>query len=84
MPHSPNPLMPEGKKSKTLVEKYKSKTPIKWRKIGDALLIGTSGLSAIMMGAPIPDKYTVWVIFTLNVIGVIGKVITSFFTEEEK
>lgn len=72
-----------GKKPKTLVEKFKAPTPRKWRRIGDSLIIGTSGLSAIMMGAPIPDKISMWIVFSLNVIGVLGKVITSFFSTEE-
>lgn len=77
---SPNP---SGKplKVKTITEKYMAPTPIKWRKIGDSVLVGTSGLSAIMMGAPIPDGYTIWIIFTLNVLGVGAKVITNFFSE---
>jgi len=78
-----NPLITNSKK-KSLGEKYKSPTPIKWRKIGDSVLVGTSGMSAIMMGAPLPENYTIWIIFTLNIIGVGGKVITNFFTEADK
>lgn len=70
------------KSDKTLREKYELPTPIKWRKIGDSILVGTSGMSAIMMGAPIPEHYTIWIVFSLNVIGVGGKIITNFFTME--
>ena len=73
-----NPLI---KKEKSLGEKYKSPTPVKWRKIGDSVLVGTSGMSAIMMGAPLPEHVTIWLIFVLNVVGVGGKVLTNFFHE---
>lgn len=57
------------KSDKTLKEKYELPTPIRWRKIGDSILVGTSGMSAIMMGAPIPEHYTIWIVFGLNVVG---------------
>lgn len=76
-----NPLIKKSKKS--LTEKYTAPTPVKWRKIGDSVLVGTSGMSAIMMGAPLPEHVTIWLIFVLNVVGVGGKVITNFFHEEK-
>jgi hypothetical protein len=39
-------------------------------------------MSAIMMGAPLPEHVTIWLVFTLNIIGVGGKVITNFFTAD--
>ena len=74
-----NPVRPSSKKS--LQEKYAAPTPIKWRKIGDSVLVGTSGMSAVLMGAPLPEHYTIWMIFGLNVVGVGGKIITNFFSE---
>jgi hypothetical protein len=73
-----NPL----KSSKSLGDKYKSPTPVKWRKIGDSALVGTSGTSAIMMGAPLPEHYKIWIIFALNIVGVGAKVITNFSSED--
>ena len=66
----------------TLKESYFASTPKKWKKIGDSILIGTSGLAAIMMGSPLPDHINIWVVFCLNATGVIGKIITNFFTED--
>ena len=66
----------------TLKESYLAPTPKKWKKIGDSILIGTSGLSAIMMGAPFSDNIKIWIVFGLNVIGVLGKVASNFFTED--
>jgi hypothetical protein len=75
------------KKLKAMINKawehYKQPTPVKWRKIGDAILLGTASLSTIMMGAPISESQKTFAIFLLNVVGVLGKVITNFFKDEE-
>ncbi len=62
---------------------YYKPTPVKWRKIGDAILLGSTSLSAMMMGAPLSETNKTWCIFLLNVFGVAGKVLTNFFKEEE-
>lgn len=62
---------------------YYKPTPVKWRKIGDAILLGTASLSAMMMGAPLSENAKTWTIFLLNVLGVAGKVMTNFFKEDE-
>lgn len=62
---------------------YYKPTPVKWRKIGDAILLGTASLSAMMMGAPLSENAKTWSIFILNIVGVAGKVITNFFKEDE-
>ena len=67
-----------------MMKNYYQPTPKKWRKIGDAILLGTASLSAIMMGAPISDKAKTFTIFILNVVGVVGKIMTNFFKEEEE
>lgn len=63
-------------------QKYWSPTPKKYRQIGDSILIGTTSLSAMMMGAPLSETAKTWVIFGLNVLGVVGKVITNMFKDE--
>ena len=81
-----NPLLTQEaripKKQKSLTEKYAAPTPIKWRKIGDSILVGTSGMSAVMMGAPVPEHYTIWIIFILNTVWVGGKILTNFFSAD--
>jgi hypothetical protein len=62
---------------------YYKPTPVKWRKIGDAILLGTASMSAMMMGAPLSETSKTWAIFILNIIGVAGKVLTNFFKEDE-
>lgn len=65
-----------------MIKNYYNPTPKKWRKIGDAILLGTTSLSAMMMGAPLSENAKTWTIFLLNVAGVFGKVITNFAKEE--
>lgn len=61
---------------------YYQPTPKKWRKIGDAILLGTSALGTLMMGAPFSDKTISIIVWALGVVGVLGKVITNFAKEE--
>lgn len=65
------------------INNYYKSTPVKWRKIGDTILLGCTSLSALMMGAPLKEHTITWIVFILNVVGVIGKVITNFFKEDE-
>ena len=55
---------------------YKS-TPAKWRKIGDALL----AVSTTITGFAIYEQ-TKWVALSALILGVLGKFLTNFFTEE--
>lgn len=66
-----------------MIKNYYSPTPKKWRKIGDTILLGTASLSAMMMGSPFSETHKTWIIFSLNVIGVIGKVLTNLAKEDE-
>lgn len=36
----------------------------------------------MMMGAPLSESHKTWAIFSLNVIGVAGKMLTNFFKED--
>ena len=62
---------------------YYQPTPKKYRKIGDAILIGCASLSALVMGSPLTDNGKAWTTFILNVVGVAGKVISNFAKEED-
>jgi len=61
---------------------YYKPTPTLFRKIGDAILLGCTSLSAIMMGAPMEEHTRTWVIISLQAFGVFGKLVTNFFKEE--
>jgi len=59
-------------------KQYAKPTPAKWRKLGDALL----GVSTTITGFAIYEEAK-WVAITALVLGVIGKFLTNFFTEDE-
>jgi hypothetical protein len=65
-----------------LIKDYKKPTPVKWRKIGDSILLATLALSPMVMQLPLSEHQIIWVNFGLQAFGVIGKVITNFFKEE--
>ena len=74
---------------KTLKNYYKP-TPKKWRKLGDALLAcaGLIGGGGILAYDQLKDLYTPkelkMFIGIALVVGIVGKFITNFFTEDVK
>jgi hypothetical protein len=75
---------------KKLNELYKSPTPKKWRKLGDALLacaalVGGGGILAFDQLKEIYSSHELKLIIgTTLVIGIAGKFLTNFFTDETK
>jgi hypothetical protein len=75
---------------KKLNELYKSPTPKKWRKLGDALLacaalVGGGGILAFDQLKEIYSSHELKIIIgTTLVIGIAGKFLTNFFTDETK
>jgi hypothetical protein len=62
---------------KMMKKNYYSPTPTKWRKLGDALLgVSAMGVPAVLMSHP-------WIGVTLFIIGIVGKFLTNFFTEDK-
>lgn len=61
------------------VSKYYTPTPMKWRKLGDALL----GASTTITGFSIYNDMKEVAIAAL-LLGVIGKFLSNFFTEDVK
>jgi hypothetical protein len=55
---------------------YWHPTPKKWRRLGDALL----GIA--LMGIPADLAGYKWVGITMFIIGIVGKFLTNFFTDE--
>lgn len=62
-----------------MLKKYYKPTPKKWRQLGDALL----GVSTTITGFAIIEDYK-WIAFSALILGVIGKFLTNFFSEDEK
>jgi len=75
---------------KKLHELYKTPTPKKWRKLGDALLacaalVGGGGILAFDQLKQIYSSHELKIIIgTTLVIGIAGKFLTNFFTDETK
>ena len=63
---------------KNLKEMYLSPTPKKWRKIGDALL----GVSTIVTTYAIADEWSKYIQLSALILGVVGKFLTNFFSED--
>lgn len=61
-----------------LKQRYFAPTPKKWRKLGDALL----GISTFISSFALYQNVH-WVVFTTMGIGIAGKFLTNFFTEDE-
>ena len=61
---------------------YYKPTSVLWRKIGDSILIASTSISALVMNAPLPESTKLWLVFSINVIGVIGKVISNLFKQD--
>ena len=55
---------------------YWHPTPKKWRKLGDALL------GVALMGIPADLAGYKWVGITMFIIGIVGKFLTNFFTND--
>lgn len=56
--------------------KYYAPTPVKWRKLGDALL----GVSTTITGFAIYEEIK-WIAITALIMGVVGKFLTNFFSK---
>ncbi len=62
-----------------LKERYLSPTPKKMRKLGDALL----AVSTTIATYAIADDWSKWAQISALMLGVVGKFLTNFFTEDE-
>jgi len=60
------------------MKKYFSPTPRKWRIVGDTLMICSVSFSGMVTGLPLSDNTKMWLVFIINAVGVLGKVITNF------
>lgn len=60
-----------------MLKHYYKPTPVKYRKMGDAIL--ASSTAATFIGIQMDEK---WMIYIFLLLGVIGKFMTNFFSEE--
>lgn len=57
------------------MKRYWMVTPVKWRKLGDALL----AVSTMLTGYAIADDWQKWIQMAVLLSGVAGKFLTNFF-----
>ena len=62
-----------------LKQRYLAPTPKKMRKLGDALL----AVSTTITTYAIADNWEKWIQISALMMGVVGKFLTNFFTEDE-
>jgi hypothetical protein len=60
-----------------LQERYNQPTPLKWRKIGDLLLIISTTITSYSVMEEMKE-----VALIAAILGCVGKILTNFFTEE--
>lgn len=66
------------------IKHFYQATPVRMRKIGDTMLLGSASLSTMVMGLPLTDNQKLWLVFCLNALGVLGKMLTNFFKEDSE
>lgn len=59
------------------LKNYYKPTPKKWRKIGDALL------AVSLVAVPAELAGHAWLSISIFLLGVVGKFLTNFFTDED-
>ena len=64
-------------------ENYYRRTPRRWKRFGDACLVGIPLISSAIMTAPMDETVKLWVIFACNITLAIAKIITKFIGDEE-
>lgn len=69
--------MARRKTKQTTASRFYKPTPVKWRKLGDALLAVSVTITGYAMYEDVK-----WVAMTAIITGIIGKFLTNFFTEE--
>ncbi len=60
-----------------MIQNFYKPTPIKYRKIGDAILAASTAMTFV--GIQSDDKF---IMYTFLLLGIVGKFMTNFFTEE--
>jgi hypothetical protein len=61
---------------------YYKKTPEAVKYWGDVMLFAAPLLSGAVMTAPFDETVKLWVVFGLNIVLVIGKILTKFVGDE--
>ena len=65
-----------------VLKNYYLPTPKRIRKIGDSILLASVALQPMTQTLPLTDNQRLWVNFGLGCVGILGKFVTNFFTDE--
>lgn len=62
------------------LKNYNKKTPVGWKTFGDICLFAAPLLSGAIMAAPFEEPLKSWILFAVNMILVLGKIISKFIS----
>ena len=69
---------------RTISNRYSSQTPLRWKIMGDSILILGAAISGAVMGLPMPDNTKLWINFAVVMVMAVGKILTNLATEISK
>ena len=67
------------KKTEFAPQDYYAHVPTMWRKVGDTVLVATTGLEGMIIGLPIEENTKLWLNFAVGIVGLTVKVLTNCF-----
>lgn len=68
----------------TLKQNYNARTPMRWRALGDSILLAGPMLSGAVVAAPLSENTQKWIILAINLFCVFAKMLTNFMKETEE
>jgi hypothetical protein len=60
------------------LKNYNKRTPERWKVFGDICLFTAPLISGAVMAAPFDEPLKSWILFAVNMVLVLGKIITKF------
>lgn len=61
---------------------YYRRTPRSWKRFGDICLFGAPLLSGAVMSAPLDEPLKSWILFAINIVLVMAKILTKFVGDQ--
>lgn len=65
-------------------ENFNKPTPMRWRNIGDALLVSIPLLDLTISQSPLPESAKIWIKFIGGILLVGGKFLTKLFHDDKE
>lgn len=67
---------------KLSIKNISKPTSLKMKRLGNNILLLTSGLTTLMMGSPFSAETVLWINWIIGIAGILGKFLTSMTTSE--